>query len=335
MEKNKNNNINKPKIKNNKRKNKNKKTINKRVLRKEVNADVNKQMARLSVNNSLKREFYYSLLYPELNAAKVPRRPRQSIRLHRILRGTITTNALGYGAIAFAPTVLTSATGPLTSLVTNVSATFDPVNGVIGTSNGVAVNYQLSDNTIAEWRVVSCCMKVYTQASVLNSAGTIHSSIVPIKNPTLVAAGPQAGYDLFLKLPSLTGTRNYATASVSAGMGMRSLWLPTDDCNFELVSINIQQSTNLQENTIVSIITGAPTTAFNYEIYLNFEVTPVSYSTCAGMETLDCGGEDPYAVLQKIWVDDQIFPTVPYSPTTIAKMFAYNSNGVVLRQAHN
>jgi len=239
--------------------------------------------------------------------ARLPGTPDTCIPLHRKLTYTLTTNVLGCASIFCLPTTLSDNTIQNSTTYVNTSATFDGVN-IIGTApSSVYITQNLTSGSVGQYRLVSACMNIIPQASVLNQAGTIHGTMMKILGATPVTVGtPYPTVSNFTLIPNMECSKFYTPASVSAGQSLRIIWLPDDLTDTEFVTVNSNKynnDPNSSGNAMIATIVGAPAnTPFRIDIYQNFEVSAPFGSVLMGMESVAKESTMPALVWREIFL---------------------------------
>jgi len=238
-------------------------------------------------------DYLQALLVPEsCRNARIPGLADACIPLHRKYTITVVCNVLGAANITWWPLTLCDTATPNSTLYVNNNATFDGFTtaGLTG-SLAVVPSQSTTVGTVAQYRLVSACMHVVPQTSLLNQAGTIHSALLKVITPVPVPAGsailPTSSFTL---IPNFQNSPYYREASVSAMQGTRSIWVPNDPCLLEFADINTNISSNNpgeSSNAMVSTIVGAGSGAvFRVDFYQNFEVTSAPGSILMGTESI-------------------------------------------------
>lgn len=261
-------------------------------------------------SSSGKSAYFKTLMMPELYFCKLPRRPVASILIKRKITYNFAAGTLGALGIAWNPASLSDVTDGKSTLFMVNNATYDGVStiGTPASSTCQAFASQITANTVCEYRVISASMHVIPQTSVLNQSGSIHGGVIRMSG--LVPNAPAfttAVYNSVLLTPNLMNDKTYTVSSVSAQQGLRLLWYPQDEAQFELLKINtnhVSTDANAQANQLIAVVTGAAAAApFRVDCYINYEVTPAVGSSYQGLETLVDDTTDPFLVINDIIVN--------------------------------
>lgn len=203
----------------------------------------------------------------------------------------MTTNNLGNVALVGSPNYLSSVTTASSSLFTVNNAGYDPSTAG-GTTACVVPSQAITGGTVASYRLVSASIRVTPTNSVLNMAGVMHGAILSHPPTTLKAAtfSDSANYTYLSALNAITNSLYYNCANIDMQQGIRMLWYPHDECNYELITIDNCPANqgNDPVPTWSVIIVGAPasTKVAKVEITQNFEITPSYNSIMQGLENV-------------------------------------------------
>lgn len=275
--------------------------------------------------------YYQALLFPEgTMTARVPGMADACIPLHRKLSYTVTTNALGAATIFTLPITLSDSTAALSTTYVNNGSGFDGMTSFgSGGTGAVFITQNITAGSVGQYRLVSASMCVLPQSSVLNQSGSIHGAMMKIPgSPPVPVAGAYPGIPSFELIPNMECTPFYGVASVSAGEGIRIIWMPNDLCELDFTNINTNQFSNdpqAQANAMIATIVGAaPSAPFRVDIYQNFEVSAPAGSVLVGMETIAKENTQPTLVWREILTKHS--HDVVISSKSIASVARYANN---------
>jgi len=259
-------------------------------------------------NGTSTTSYFNGLMNPEsVYNLKVPGKADSTIALRRKVTVGTVAGTLGALGIVWQPNYLSDNTNATSTLFIDNNTSFD---GILTTGLtlplAVVPSLSVTAGAVAQYRLVSACMHVIPQSSVLNQAGTIHGSLVKISQQQMRGSGNamdnvQNAANIVL-IPNYESSPYYQAASVSAMQGLRVVWVPNDPCLLEFCDINenmfVQDGASQNANTIVATVVGAaPGAPFRIDLYYNYEVVPQPGSILQGMETM-C----PYnEVAESIW----------------------------------
>lgn len=305
-------------------------------------------MPNTSSATSNETPYIEAILLPEsANNAKIPGLADMSIALHRKLTFNLTTNTLGAAALFFFPYGLSDLStigtaGNSSIFFTSPSnLTFDGVT-TVGTSNPTAsqCNFNITAGSVAQYRCVSASIHIIPQSSVLNQAGSIHASLLPL--PAQFLMNPSGALSSVVAqaclIPTLSNTPHYSEASVSAMEGMRVIWLPNDECLLEFANINTSaasDNSNSCFNAMVATIVGTvPASLFRIDCYMNYEIVPTPTSVLVGMETICTHNERPQSIWRNILLKhaDDICKPVKSSKVTASSVGLLGSKMDLLKK---
>jgi hypothetical protein len=232
--------------------------------------------------------YYMALKHPDIvQGPKVPHQfQADTLTMHRHVSVPITTNATGLLAGVFQPYFL-AATGTNTSVLgiqNNVA-----YNGTTTFTGGFVsqvMNYVVTANTVQGYRLVSACMDIIPQFSMLTLGGKIGAQILNYNTLTPVVPPAALNTDVDLQtIGAISTGKPYIEAQLNQQEYIRMVYYPVDIHDYELYNINATGDiTNSTDTTFNFYVSGVPAASpFNLEIYLNYELTPNAGNTLVGM----------------------------------------------------
>jgi hypothetical protein len=261
----------------------------------------NRQPACTAYTNTiLQPQFYKGVGVPgQLGAATIP--------VHRHVTVPVTANATGFIAIAHQPYSLhdTGDSKSVFGLCNGV--TYDGINNVNYVST--AVNLSLGGTNIDGYRLVSCEMQVHPQIAMLNMTGMLYGAVTHCDNVTPNGFGSLLAYSAnFGNAATIENYQYSATANVSLKEGLRMIYLPGDNHDFEFYNENIDAvAGTFRECTFIIVGSGFPASSkFNVELYYNFEFIPLVGSILQGMETVIRDYHQPNETVLKVMAKPEL-----------------------------
>lgn len=265
-----------------------------------LNARYNKPICNAYTDTLLQPQFCKGVGVPgQLGAA--------TIALHRHITVPVTTNAGGFIAVSFQPYSLHD--------INDVKSTLGLCNGALydGATNiaFIAQNYNMSlgGAQLDGFRLVSAEMQVHPQIALLNMNGTLYGAVTHYDNVFPVAPGSTLNYPSNNAIAANIENFEYnATANVSQQQGLRMIYTPADNHDFEFYTSDSNPPAGTErECTFIVVGAGFPATSkFNLEIYLNFELLPSVGSILQGMERVSRDAHAPTQSILKIMASPQL-----------------------------
>jgi len=278
-----------------------------------------KEKQKVNVNRS--SGYQFNLLNPEkaLNM-KVPNMFGQatvSLRRHQTV--TIKTSSSGDCGFVILPQCLYDNTQAALKSVffgsgwTNnatVAGVYNPITGSTGIT--IPTKYAVTPADLTHFRLTGASLKISPASNILNNSGQMGLSLVPLSATTAVTYATAAvAYDLLdnTAISAVENARFSAIAQINKGQSLRSIWVPNDNCDFEMMPINSSMgAVNLSDTTYAwagyitgTTVSGAPaSTTFNAEITTHYEALPTSSSTMTGMERVCLEKESASDVISRI-----------------------------------
>jgi len=270
-----------------------------------------------------------SLLYPECaHNSKIPGMCDLTVSIRRKVTYNITANALGAVGILWQPHYLSDTTSAVCNFYINNNSTYDGTT-TIGSTNlsSVYASQAITPGAVQGWRLVSACISVIPQASVLNQAGSIHGAIIKslCVPPVGAGGGYSGGSSTVTLLPNFQNHPSYREASISAMEAMRMIYVPNDICYLDFCEMNKNQGSKdsaSETNICVFDIVGAGANApFRVDLTWNYELEPAANSILLGMETLCADNTTPSSVWRDVALlfSNRIVTTGPHAQLTVAQ----------------
>jgi hypothetical protein len=256
--------------------------------------------------------YLYSLLSPETSiGAKIPGTADASVPFHRRITITAQANAIGAMGILWQPTALNDTTTATSTLFINNSVGYDGVSVLGVNALAVATNFGLTTGTAIGWRLVSASMHFKTNASVLNSAGKVNYAVIPFKGVPPQATGitlatATGSTDNYLFVSNFENAKLSGTADIEQGHNARLLWFPSFPTHQVFVEPNNNYQTGntgaaYQEQALVMVATGLiANQLMTIDLYVNYELQPISGSILQGMETICSHNRSAIDVLKEL-----------------------------------
>jgi hypothetical protein len=243
-----------------------------------------------------------NLKFPEFAmGAQVPQQSGTSTApVHRHLTYSISTNATGYAAIFFQPFYLADATFARSTFGLQNNVAYDGATTFTGGLIAQPYKYAIPAGNVASFRLVSASLQIQPQIPLLNITGKIGGAVISYVAVQGQTSGTNLVNDpLIQTIADIEQFDYYAEADLCAQESLRLLWLPHDVHDFELYALDTDGGVVAQsmETTMVAYIQGAPASSnFNVEIYLNFELTPLSGSILQGMTQMNFDTTNPWPI---------------------------------------
>lgn len=247
--------------------------------------------------------YFQALVSPErVFGCKVPRQfGLSTITCHRHITlpfvcSTPTVGTNGKFFLFFQPYSLFDAANNLTTFGITNEAGYDGATNLFA-CNGQAISYTCPAGSVFQYRLVSCSLQIIPQVPALTANGKMGGAVIPFN--TIAAVAPAAQLDTGNPIMVFSNIENYdyyAEADLCQFEALRMAYYPADVHDYETYNINSGDGVagSNQETTFVAYGTGIPPgTAFNAEIYLNFELTPAPGSILTGMTSMNTDMTDP------------------------------------------
>jgi hypothetical protein len=266
-----------------------------------------KQMSKTNIQRQKLNPYLETLLCPELNnGARVPGAfDKRSAYLHRHITLPMKTDSSGNAAIVFQPYAIYD-----NSITSTNSAIF--VSGVNnGTAAGVytplasgstfvsmPITYQITQNTISNFRIVSVSATIRPTTNLLNLSGVAYACINNLTNAATLAysgAATTVNSDITASvvISNIENAVNSCMASFNTGEYPRLIYLPEDETDMFFYGLDVAGPGNVvtKEQFFVFAIqnlvssTGSGSIPFQLDIYYNMELIAYPGSTLIGMES--------------------------------------------------
>jgi hypothetical protein len=259
--------------------------------------------------------YLYSLAFPEDTiGARVPHQYSvDTIYMHRHVTLSLTVNASGKACFFWQPFQLWTGTGnSLSSFFYQNNAAYNGTTTFTGDLIPQIINWTLPTANISSYRLVSASMQVLPQIAPLSAAGKIGAAVTAYPEYFTSSNITDTSIQTFTNIENFS---YYSEADVCALQGLRLVWYPQDNHDYELY--NVAANTSItggtqSETTFVGYFTQLPANAtINFELYSNFEVTPFPGSVLTGMAKPNFDTSDPMFPLIKLKKN----PTLISQPT--------------------
>jgi hypothetical protein len=282
------------------------------------NAVKNRRKIRKNIINKPGKSVYKSsnyrdsLFYPELMTGVENFIPRYFLGASNVfglhLTYTVTTNASGNFCGVYDPYILlddsTSPSASLLFLNTNTSYTgADPGNftNLVATSIGL---YSTPLNSTAAYRLVSACVYLVAEQSILNKQGKFIGAVAPLgqQSPVNVTT-PYAAYNVPTAIQAVSTIQSLTNAAESAintdTSLLRLVWYPANLNDYDYFLINqddgdiFNSAPDISTQFVFAGTNLGANAKVNLEFYLNYEVVPQVKSQQFRFATCRMAPEDP------------------------------------------
>jgi hypothetical protein len=269
-------------------------------------APINKRL-QLPTTPVLTSTYKASVWNPEyMLKAKLPKNfGRATLPFSRHITVPVSANSAGLMWFAFQPYFLQDNSVSRSTLFINTTG----YNGIVpGTTGAVptSVPYGLPAGSMDSYTLISASLIIQPQANWTTITGKIGgcSCITPEQIQTSGNAGYTENGAVMQAISNVQDMATYAEADLQCSESLRFRYSIADLHDLEKYQVNsgvtgppTSVGAYPLETTFIGFVVGAPgNAAFNFEIYLNYEVTTFPGSAFSGMAEPCSSMEDPQTV---------------------------------------